>query len=65
MYMRDRIRKFLLAIVAFVVALVVSYGIIMGAWEIGIRGFLTAVAWLIVIALLWDCRKILRDMNSR
>ena len=52
MYLRDRIKTAILVVISVIVALVGGLAVGYGMWEIGIRGFMTALAWLLVILLL-------------
>ena len=62
MYLRDRLKTALLAVAFVVLALVVGLGVGLGMWEIGLRGFLTALAWLLVILLLVGISSTLGDI---
>jgi len=62
MYLRDRLKTALLAVAFVVLALVVGLGVGLGMWEIGLRSFLTAFAWLLVILLLVGISSTLGDI---
>ena len=62
MYLRDRLKTALLAVAFVVLALVVGLGVGLGMWEVGLRGFLTALAWLLVILLLVGISSTLGDI---
>lgn len=56
MFLRDRIKTAITVVFFVVVALVAGLGVGYGMWEIGIRGFLTAGAWMLVILLVMGCQ---------